>query len=1478
MNTKIKRVIGTGITATALIGMIGWMAPANYYQIAVENEFIKSIKKKFTAYNQQLPEDRVYVQFDKPMYEPGDNIWFNAFIRNGSDLKASSQSDIVHVDLINPKGSIEKSLNLIAKKGMAAGDFTLGEEALGGIYKIRAYTNFMKNEGEENYFEKELQVQDVILPRLKMKLDFERKAFGAGDEVVAKLILNTNENKPLANYAAKFVANIDGQKIVANSVTTDEEGLKYIRFRLPEELNSSDGLLNVMIDYEGSTESISRSIPIVLNKIKMELFPEGGDMVQGLESRVAFKAVNEFNKPADVEGIVQTAKGSTVASFSSYHQGMGAFKITPQAGETYVVKITKPEGIKETFNLPEVYPRGYTMSIDNERKEELTVNINTTETEELSLIAQVRGKIVYSTAINAVKGNNKVTFGTKDFPIGVTQVTLFDGKGIPRAERLTFVNKDKQLNISVSTNKEKYLPREKVTMTISVKDERGIPMPATVSMAVVNDQFLSFADDKSGNILSHLLLQQDLRGKVEEPGFYLDAKEPKSDKALDYLMMTSGWRRFTWEKIMSDELPSVAYMPEKTIVSGTVIDYYQNKPLANATIKLANGKTVLTDNKGAYTLKNIELYEPLLVNYSAQGYGNGSQYIYAYQQNLPLYLYSNTYYDYPTTNSRLSNRGALVPSASAPEEMGAVMENRMEMVMEPAIPHQEAAKPARKKDVGNKKVADEKMNVKALDKDERKVESEKVKEKREEIRVVDARGDRFGSGAGKAALADDEEWNPEPVANVTYYRARQFAAPAYDHNEKVETRTDFRNTIYWNPNVEVGSTGKKTLEFYMSDDISSFRTTVEGASVDGTLGHGEKTFFSQLPFAMSTKIPVEVATEDIVSIPVTLKNNTDGPLGGELTITAPDGLQLINGADKVQTIMPGKAKTIYVDYRVLNKVGAGEFTVAFKACGLGDAFTQKIKMVSKGFPVSASMSGQELEKEFTVDMHHVVNGSIKANFTAYPNVVSDLMKGVEGILREPSGCFEQTSMSAYPNAMVLDYLKATKSNDDKTLAYAENLLEKGYKRLTTFETKNKGYEWFGSVPAHEGLTAYGIMEFVDMKNAGGDVDQKMIDRTAEWLMSQKDGKGGFKRESHAYHSFGSISDDIMNGYIVYALAEAGYTNIKNEFAASYQTAVSKKDPYMLAMMANAGYKLGETKKADDAMNMLLSLQAKDGSWTGATHSITYSQGKSLTVETTSIGILALLKNKGKNTGALMNAVQFMVASRDGYGVFGSTQGTVLALKALTEYAKASATAKEDGEVHVYVDGKKVAEKTYKAGSNDPIAIEGLEAFLKDGKHTVKVKYVGVKNPLPYSVAIGWNTSLPESSANCAIDLNTKLASKSIFVGETVRLTATIKNSKSEGIPSTMAIIGIPAGLTVQPWQLKEMQEKKQFDFYEIIGNNIALYYRGMAPGETREVNLDLKAEIPGEFDAPASSGYLYYTNEYKCWSAVDRIKIKKPQL
>jgi hypothetical protein len=1492
--TKTKKLSHIFAIAALTASVIAWITPASYYQAALENDFTKSLKKKLNEYYAHAPEDRVYLQFDKPFYAPGDDIWFSAYVRDGLSLKPSNKSDIIHIELLSPKGTIEKRINIIAKNGKAAGDFNIDKEALGGMYKIRAYTSWMKNEGKDNVFEKDLQVQDVILPNLKMKLDFEKKAFGAGDEVIAKLELNTNENVPLKDYKIKFVANLNGQKIVEKADVTDENGMRYIKFNLPKELKTNDGLLNIMIDYNGSTESISRSIPIILNKVEFNMFPEGGDLVCGLDNNVAFTALNEFGKPADVEGVVLTDKGSKVASFSSFHQGMGAFKFNPQSGENYYVKITKPEGITETFKLPSVLERGYVLNIDNSKIGEVGVNINTTETEKLAVVAQVRGKLYYSTLIDAKPGSNKFIFSTDEFPIGVSQITLFDSKGIARAERLAFVNKHKQLNISVDTEKDKYLPREKVKMTLTVKDERGLPMPANLSMSVVNDQLLSFADDKSGNILSQLLLQQDINKKIEEPAFYFNNKEVKADKALDYVMMTAGWRRFTWEKLMEDELPVINYLGERAIIAGTIYNGENSKPMPGVKIKIPNGVEYESDSDGKFSIKKVDLTSPVSLLFNSEGFYQQSQYMQDYNQNLVLYMYKKNYnyYGYTGNSKHRSKAGKPSGVGSAVDFEDAIpmaaggMVNEKAPMLDNVLANnnnlRKEAKPVealKKKDEGNFK----QLEGKKVLRDQSKLEEQKANNGPKDIaqdakvasqsKVADR---RFDKNAGD----DLDEWGGEGMNNQqaiqTYYRARQFYAPTYEKQENVETRTDFRNTIYWNPNIEVGYSGKKTIEFYTSDDITSFRTTIEGLGSDGTVGRTEKNFFTQLPFAMSTKIPVEVATEDFVSIPLTLKNNTNGPLGGVITITAPDGLKELAAIPSVQTIMPGAAKTIYLDYKVLDKIGTGEFTIAFKACGLGDAFTQKIKIAPKGFPVQTSFSAQEVEKEYTFEINKMVNGSLKATFTAFPNVVSDLMKGVEGILQEPYGCFEQTSCTAYPNAMVLDYLKSNDSKDTKTLAKASDLLNRGYKRLTTFESSEKGYEWFGANPAHEGLTAYGIMEFVDMKNAGQEIDQKMLDRTANWLISHKDGKGGFAREKHAYHDFGRISDDILNSYIVYALTEAGYTDIKKEFETSYKKAMETKDPYMLAMMSNAAYAMKETTKGDEALNALVNKQAKDGSFTGSSHSITYSQGQSLTIETSALSIMAILNSNGKHAAALNSTVQFLTSTRSGSGVFSSTQGTILALKALTEYAKFGKKTTEDGTIEIYIDGKKAITKNYKAGDKGAITAEGLEEFIKgEGKHEIKVKYVGVKTPLPYSMSINWSTSLPNSDKECAIDLKTKMASKTANVGETVRLTATITNKKSEEVPSTMAIIGIPAGFSVQPWQLKELQEKKVFDYYEIKGNNIAVYYRGMGPKAIKEINLDLKAEMPGEYDAPASAAYLYYTNEFKTWSATDKVTINK---
>lgn len=1501
----MKRTLTLALTACSVVALLVMLTGAGGGFPSKTNPFLDQLKEKTQQFTSHLSEDRVYLQFDKPFYKPGEDMWFGAYVRNGVDMKKSEKSEILYVDLINPKGNVQLSHKLVALNGLSHGDFHIDENWPGGLYKVKAYTKWQENQKESFTFEKEFLVQKVVLPNLKMKLDFDREAYGAGDIVTASLDLQTNANQALANHNFNYVASLNGEQLVTLKGETDAIGKASLKFNLPHGLKTNDGLVNVMIQYNGLTESISRSVPILLNTIGLELLPEGGDLVEGLASTVAFRATNEFGKPADIEGLVEDDNGKTVARFSSYHMGMGGFKFEPLTGRSYTAKITKPAGVAETYSLPEALPRGYVINVQENNPRELRVRVASTEQESVSLVAQVRGKIVWSSEVDLTGPARDISLPVHQFPMGVCQVTLFDSKGIERCERLAFVNRDRQLQVDISTDKERYLPREKVEMTVKVTDDRGMPMPANLSLSVVNDQLLSFADDKSGNILSQLLLEPDLKQKVEEPAFYFKKEEDKSILAMDYLMMTSGWRRFTWEQILDQPLPALAQSGEKARVTGQILDAYTGQPIPHASISDTTlNLGLLADKDGRFNIDNFDLSKTNTLTVTADDYGVMTPTVPGYNQNVVVYLYQG---------GRNAPGNVFADDFAEAEMVADVAMFGGAMPVEAGVDMVMAAPPAPRRNRGMNKKA--KMNfapkedapVKVLEKVETKVNQEQELlfakdgiEKEEQRKIQDPapdpvalrdedmmdneeldnnNGDEFGWMAGNVAdkrfqqiiLADQMAQEQQgPV----YYRSRSFTAPQYKSTQsKPAQRTDFRSTLYWNPEVQVNRSGKAVLEFYASDEISSFRTVVEGIGRDGSVGHNEALFFTQLPFSMSARVPTEVATNDQMVVPVTLTNNTPSALTGSLHVIPPAGLNPLSKFTDNITIPANQSKTVLLAYEVAAQLGESPFEIAFASEGHTDAFKQQLKVVSQGFPVNLSFSGKELEGSYNFQVNKSVPGSMSATLTAYPNVVSDLVKGIESILREPYGCFEQTSTSSYPNALVMNYMRETDQVDPVLMKRASDLLDKGYKRLTTFETSQKGYEWFGSSPPHEALTAYGLMQFTDYSEVYEGVDSKMVDRTAEWLMSRRDGKGGFKKSAQALDQFGRADQKVTNAYIVYALAEAGYKDIQKEAKAAFDDAMSSKDPYRLALVTSAMYELGDKAASQKALTALLGTQDKDGSFNGKKHSITFSQGHSLKVETTSLAVMAMLKNGQPDGEKLQSAVEFITKARSGHGGFGSTQATILALKSLVEYAKFAKRTDEPGTIEVYVDGRKVAEKSYPAGTSEAIAIEGLGSHIAEGKHKMEVRFKGCKEALPYSVAVDYHTFLPNSSADCVVDLKTELSAKRAKMGETVRLSATLKNITQEGQPMTMAILGLPAGLSVQPWQLKELQEKKVFDFYEVIGNNIVCYYRQMKPGETRNINLDLKADIPGRYTAPASSAYLYYTAENKIWTALPAIEI-----
>jgi uncharacterized protein YfaS (alpha-2-macroglobulin family) len=495
--------------------------------------------------------------------------------------------------------------------------------------------------------------------------------------------------------------------------------------------------------------------------------------------------------------------------------------------------------------------------------------------------------------------------------------------------------------------------------------------------------------------------------------------------------------------------------------------------------------------------------------------------------------------------------------------------------------------------------------------------------------------------------------------------------------------------------------------------------------------------------------------------------------------------------------------------------------------------------------------------------------------TLSPTPLATVVSGLDSILQEPYGCFEQASSSNYPNVMVVSYLQERQIAEPALLARASGLLDQGYKKLAPYETPTKGYEWFGGSPGHEALTAYGLMEFADMKAVYPEVDEGMVKRTAEWLMARRDGKGGFSRNERALDSFGAASPEVTNAYIVWALTEAGRKDVGPELAAVTRQAKGTDDAYIVALAAKAQLNVDpQGSEARALVEKLRALQQQDGRFRGTTHSITRSGGHSLDVETTALATLALVASGGPAAGPARQAVQWLLSARQGAGGFGSTQATILALKALLTYDKASRQVPVGGTVVVRINDKEVARTRFEAGRQEPIVLEGFDAAFRAGKNTVEV-VLDAAGSLPYTVSVDYTTDSPESSPQAPVTLTTALAKDAVKMGETVRLTATVENPKEEGLPMTLVRVGLPGGFTFQTWQLKELVEKKLVDFYETRPREVILYFRGLPPKARKELPLDLVATVPGQYTGPASSAYLYYTAEHRAWASPLKARVDR---
>ncbi len=350
-------------------------------------------------------------------------------------------------------------------------------------------------------------------------------------------------------------------------------------------------------------------------------------------------------------------------------------------------------------------------------------------------------------------------------------------------------------------------------------------------------------------------------------------------------------------------------------------------------------------------------------------------------------------------------------------------------------------------------------------------------------------------------------------------------------------------------------------------------------------------------------LPVTLTQGDRVSIPVAAYNYTGATGNVTLSLQQEDWFDLVDDAsDKTIRVETGKVGGSQFTLQV-RRLGKFKLTLSAHLQGSADkrdTVVRDIEVVPNGQQQETVYNGRlATAAQHTVSFPpNALPDASKIYVRLYPGPLSQVIEGMDGILRMPGGCFEQTSSSTYPNVLALDYMKRTKKLTPEVHARAEGYIANGYQRLLTFEVPGGGFSWFGQAPANKILTAYGLMEFSDMARVY-DVDPRLIERTADWLAEQQQPDGSWKPDTQFINEGAT---DRYNSNVLRITAYLGWALEKSEgnreavnrarhyiVAQLNSNSADRIDAYTLAVLANFAV---DGEKDSDLTRSLLQMLVK----------------------------------------------------------------------------------------------------------------------------------------------------------------------------------------------------------------------------------------------------------------------------------------------
>ncbi|MGO9008987.1 MAG: MG2 domain-containing protein [Bryobacteraceae bacterium] len=716
-----------------------------------------------------------------------------------------------------------------------------------------------------------------------------------------------------------------------------------------------------------------------------------------------------------------------------------------------------------------------------------------------------------------------------------------------------------------------------------------------------------------------------------------------------------------------------------------------------------------------------------------------------------------------------------------------------------------------------------------------------------------------------------------------------------DASPAPHVRSYFPEALYINPEIITDRDGRATIAIPLADSITTWRMAMVASTVHGALGSGSSSVKVFQDFFADLDLPVTLTEGDRVSIPVAIYNYSGGRGDVSLKLEKEDWFSLVQDVpQKSFAVEAGRVGSSQFTIQA-NRIGKFKLTLVARMsapsgpnANRADIVVREIEVIPNGREQSQVFNGRlDSAVEHTLNFPAAsIADSSAILVRLYPGPLSQVIEGMDSILRMPFGCFEQTSSATYPNVLALDYMKRTGKLTPEVHAKAEGFIANGYQRLLTFEVPTGGFSWFGQAPANKILTAYGLMEFGDMAKVH-DVDPKLIQRTQQWLAGQQRPDGSWQPDTSFINEGATNrynSDTLrITAYIAWSLENTGYQGPAVEKARQFveQHMSDRTDAYTLAVLANFAADYGKDREfTGRAMQTLLEARTEKGEqvWWTAEETGLYGAGESAAVETTGLAVQALLK-WGQASTTAAKALAYLASKKTAAGTWGTTQATIMALRALL-LATEKGTADVRGMVEITLNGKPVENLTLTPENNDLLHQFVFKNVETTSANTVALRFEG-KGGLAYQVVGRYFLPWTETPAAEALSIDVSYDRTRLAQDDIATATATVKNNLSKSANMVMVDLGIPPGFDLLTEDLQTYQEQSagrrsgRLEKFNLTATQAILYFNSIGAGDTVKLKFRLRAKYPIRARTFPSRAYEYYDPEVNSVARPVQLEVAK---